>query len=76
MPHIDIKYFPRDLSVEEKEAAAAEICQVIKKYFGSSDNSISIAMKEIPADRWKAEVYDPIIKVEMEQLVKKPGYSY
>lgn len=75
MPHVDIKYCPKNLSEIEKEDMAIEICDVLKKYLGTTDNSISIALKEIPTERWKDEVYTPIIKNEMERLIKIPGYS-
>ncbi|MDX6914900.1 tautomerase PptA [Pectobacterium carotovorum] len=76
MPHIDVKYFPRNLSEEEKKAVAGDLAAVLKKHFGSSDDSLSVALNEVQPDRWKDEVYDPIIKPHLDTLAKKPGYSY
>ncbi|MEH2921299.1 tautomerase PptA [Samsonia erythrinae] len=76
MPHIDVKYFPRNLSEDEKKTIADELTAVLKTHFGSSDDSLSVAMNEIQPERWKEEVYDPLIKPQLATLVKKPGYTY
>lgn len=73
MPHIDVKYFPRELSPEEKEAIAGEMCAVLKKHFQSKDSALSVTMASIEPDDWKAEVYDKII--DSPALIKKPGYQ-
>ncbi|MEQ9860128.1 tautomerase PptA [Pectobacterium cacticida] len=76
MPHIDAKYFPRNLSEEEKRAVAEDLAAVLKHHFGSSNDALSVALHEIPPERWKDEVYDPFIKPHLATLAKKPGYSY
>ncbi|KHS65701.1 Tautomerase PptA [Pectobacterium brasiliense] len=76
MPHIDVKHFPRNLSEEEKKAVAEDLAAVLKKHFGSSDESLSVALNEIQPERWKDDVYDPFIKPKLDTLPKKPGYSY
>lgn len=76
MPHIDVKHFPRNLSEEEKKAVAEDLAVVLKKHFGSSDESLSVALNEIQPERWKDDVYDPVIKPQLDTLPKKPGYSY
>ncbi|KFF69293.1 tautomerase PptA [Pectobacterium brasiliense] len=76
MPHIDVKHFPRNLSEEEKKAVAEDLAAVLKKHFGSSDESLSVALNEIQPERWKDDVYDPFIKPQLDALPKKPGYSY
>ncbi|MCL6359371.1 tautomerase PptA [Pectobacterium polaris] len=76
MPHIDVKHFPRNLSEEEKKAVAEDLAAVLKKHFGSSDESLSVALNEVQPERWKDDVYDPFIKPQLDTLSKKPGYSY
>ncbi|WCG84871.1 tautomerase PptA [Pectobacterium sp. A5351] len=76
MPHIDVKHFPKHLSEEEKNVVADDLAAVLKTHFGSSDDSLSVAFHEIQPDRWKDEVYDPLIKPHLDTLAKKPGYSY
>lgn len=75
MPHVDIKYFPRDLSEEEKQVLAHDVCEVLKKHLQSKDSALSVALNEVSPENWKADVYDPIIKPALDTLVKKPGYT-
>lgn len=73
MPHIDVKYFPRDISDAEKQEIAEEMCAVLKKHFQTKDSSLSVTMAAVDPDSWKDRVYDQII--ESPALVKKPGYQ-
>lgn len=75
MPHITVKHFPRELSDEQKEALAADICDVLKKHFNSKDESLSVALTPIQKDRWKEDVYDKEIAPVLNTLAKKPGYT-
>ncbi|ACS85576.1 tautomerase PptA [Musicola paradisiaca] len=75
MPHVAVKYYPRNLSEDVKQALANEICDVIKKYLHSEDRALSVALTEVAPERWKEEVYDVEIGPELENLTKKPGYT-
>jgi len=75
MPHIEIKCFPRELTEEQKQALATEVCDVLKKHFGSKDESLSVALQMVEQAKWKSEVWDTQIAPQMEQLLKKPGYQ-
>lgn len=75
MPHVDIKCFPRDLNDEQKAALAADIADVIIRHFNSKDSSVSVALKLIAPEDWKAQVWDTEIGPKLEELIKKPGYS-
>lgn len=75
MPHVDIKCFPRDLNDEQKAALAADIVDVIIRHFNSKDSSVSVALKQIAREDWKAQVWDTEIGPKLEELIKKPGYS-
>lgn len=37
MPHVDIKYFPRDLNDEQKAALADDITEVIIRHLSSKE---------------------------------------
>lgn len=74
MPHVDIKCFPRDLNDEQKAALAADITDVIIRHLNSKERSVSVALSEIPEEQWQG-VWDSEIKPQMEELIKKPGYS-
>ncbi|MCT4706373.1 tautomerase PptA [Enterobacteriaceae bacterium H11S18] len=75
MPHITVKHFPRDLNEEQKKALADDLCEMVKKHFGSKDGSLSVALIPVEQERWKEEVYDVEIGPELETLARKPGYS-
>ncbi|EPP1405495.1 tautomerase PptA [Klebsiella oxytoca] len=74
MPHIDIKCFPRDLNDEKKTALAADITEVVIRHLNSKERSVSVALNEIKESDWQ-QVWDSEIAPQMEQLIKKPGYS-
>ena len=74
MPHIDIKCFPRDLTDEQKAALAADLTEVVIRHLNSKERSVSVALNEIKESDWQ-QVWDSEIAPQMEQLIKKPGYS-
>ncbi|WP_195440109.1 tautomerase PptA [Klebsiella oxytoca] len=74
MPHIDIKCLPRDLNDEQKAALAADITEVVIRHLNSKERSVSVALNEIKESDWQ-QVWDSEIAPQMEQLIKKPGYS-
>lgn len=74
MPHVDIKCFPRDLNDEQKAALAADITEVLIRHLNSKERSVSVALNEIQERDWQ-QVWDSEIAPQMEELIKKPGYS-
>jgi 4-oxalocrotonate tautomerase len=75
VPHVDIKYFPRNLSEEQKQALSDDIYAVLNKHLQTKESSLSVALTEVAPEAWKEQVWDPIIQPSLETLVKKPGYS-
>ncbi|BDH45780.1 tautomerase PptA [Salmonella enterica subsp. enterica serovar Choleraesuis] len=75
MPHIDVKFFKRELSEQERTAFADELCAVVKKHLGSKDSALSVALTGVEPSAWKEDVYDVEILPAMDSLAKKPGYS-
>lgn len=75
MPHVDIKFFPRDLTEEQRQAFADDIAQVVIKHLNSKPESISVALEAVQPDDWKARMWDTEIAPKMATLAKKPGYS-
>ncbi len=73
MPHIEIKCFP-GRTVEQKTECANKISEVVAKTLGCKTSSVSVAIKEVSEDDWKAEVWDKSIVPDEEFLYKKPGY--
>ena len=74
MPHVEIKCFP-GRTAEQKTACAEQIAEVIAQTLGCKISSVSVAIKDIPQDNWKTEVWDKQIIADDEVLYKKPGYT-
>lgn len=75
MPHVDIKFFPRDLTEAQRQSFAEEIAQVVMKHLDSKPTSVSVALEQVQPDDWKAQVWETEIAPKMDTLAKKPGYS-
>ena len=74
MPHVIVKLWP-GRTEEQKNELSDKITKAIKDTLGSSDNSISVAIEEVPKMEWKKKVFDPEIIGRSEILYKKPDYT-
>ncbi|MCI6619203.1 MAG: hypothetical protein MSD82_10150 [Prevotella sp.] len=52
-----------------------DLTQLAEKHLKATEASLSIDYTEIPAERWKEEVYDKDIRPNMDHLAKQPGYE-
>ncbi len=75
MPHISVKCYPKHLTKKEMEAFVEDLTHVAEKHLKATEDFVSISYQEIPAEQWKDEVYDKEIRLNMDQLAKKPGYE-
>ena len=75
MPHISVKCYPKNLSKAQLDAYVADITRVTKEHLKATDDVISVSYAEVPAEDWKAKVYDTEIKPNLGTLAKKPGYE-
>lgn len=75
MPHIDVKFFPRELNEEQQQALANELSDVIVRHLQSKESSVSVALQQVQPDDWKSQVWDKEIAPVLDTLAKKPGYS-
>lgn len=75
MPHINIKCYPKHLSEQQMKSFVEDLTRLAEKHLKASEASLSIDFTEIPAERWKEEVYDKDIRPNMNHLAKKPGYE-
>jgi len=55
---------------------ADDLGRVLKDHLGTTDDSISIQMLEVPLEHWKRDVYDVDISPIIDKLIKKPSYGY
>jgi 4-oxalocrotonate tautomerase len=74
MPHVVVKLWPGK-SEQQKTRLAEAITKDVMEIFNYGDESVSVAMEEIPAADWKDNVYKPDILDHPERLYKKPGYK-
>ncbi len=74
MPHVDIKCFTGRTDRQKKECAD-KIAQVIAETLGCKTTSVSVAIKDVPQEDWKAEVWDKSIVPDQQYLYKKPEYT-
>ncbi len=74
MPHVDIKCFTGRTDQQKKECAD-KIAQVIAETLGCKTTSVSVAIKDVSQEDWKAEVWDKSIIPDQQYLYKKPGYT-
>jgi 4-oxalocrotonate tautomerase len=75
MPHIDIKCYPKHLSAEELDDFIGDLTLIVQDHLKAKFGDISINYTEIPAERWKDEVWDTEIAPNLEHLAKQPGYK-
>ncbi|HEY1266757.1 MAG TPA: tautomerase family protein [Candidatus Binatia bacterium] len=74
MPHIIVKMWPGK-SEELKQRLADEIVKDFIELLGYKDESLSVAIEEVPQKDWAEKVYKPEIVSHPEKLYKKPGYK-
>ena len=72
MPHIIVKLWPGK-SEAQKRDLAERISKAVMDVLHYGDESVSVAMEEIPAEEWAERVYRPIM-ADPDKLYKKPGY--
>lgn len=74
MPHVVVKLWPGK-SEQQKHKLAERITASVTQVLGYGEESVSVAMEEIPPEDWAAKVYRPDIASQPSKLYKKPGYS-
>jgi len=74
MPHVIVKLWPGK-TTEQKTTLCEKITEALKTSMDVPDSSISIAIEEIPKEKWKELVYDTEITGKKELLCKEPGYT-
>jgi 4-oxalocrotonate tautomerase len=74
MPHVIVKLWPGK-SEQQKTQLAEAIAKDVMHVLHYGDESVSVAIEEIPAQEWAERVYRPDILNNSQQLYKKPGYT-
>ena len=74
MPHIIVKMYP-GRSADAIERLAQAITRDVVAIAGCAAKSVSVALEEVPPEKWATEVYLPDIEGQADKLIKKPGYD-
>lgn len=74
MPHVIVKLWPGK-SEQQKQRLADKIAKDVMEVLNCREESISVAIEEIPSEDWAEKVYRPDIIPNFEALYKKPGYK-
>jgi 4-oxalocrotonate tautomerase len=74
MPHVIVKLWPGK-SEAQKAELAERIVKDVMAALNSGEESISVAIEEVPSQEWGEKVYKPEIMSNPEKLYKKPGYT-
>jgi 4-oxalocrotonate tautomerase len=74
MPHVIVKLWPGK-SEKQKKRLADAITRDVMEVLDYGEESVSVALEEIPAAEWAEKVYRADIVQSPAKLYKKPGYS-
>jgi 4-oxalocrotonate tautomerase len=74
MPHVIVKLWP-GRSEAQKQRLAEAIVREVMTHTGSTEESVSVAIEEVPGNRWADQVYRPDIVNGKAKLYKNPGYT-
>ena len=75
MPHVIVKMWPGK-SERQKARLAEAIAKDVMDVLDYGEESVSVAIEEVPAAEWAQKVYRPdIVNVSGAKLYKHPGYT-
>ena len=74
MPHVIVKLWPGK-SEQQKRRLTEAIVKDVMNVLNYGEESVSVAIEEVPARDWAEKVYKPDIVENSEKLCQKPGYA-
>ncbi|SFS75165.1 tautomerase PptA [Saccharopolyspora flava] len=74
MPHVNVKFFPKEVSEEQKSSLAESITAALIEHLGTRDGAVSISLEPVEKDVWNDTVVQPEIAGRPELLIKRPDY--
>ncbi len=72
MPHVIVKLFPGRTKATKQRLAEA-ITRDVVAIAGCTQDTVSVAIEEIPSEEWDARVRQPEILARQDILYKHPG---
>jgi 4-oxalocrotonate tautomerase len=73
MPHVIVKVWTGN-NEEVKSLMAKKVARALVDSMGIPEESVSVAIEEIPKENWALEVYKPDILEKPESIYFRPGY--
>ncbi len=74
MPHVIVKLWPGK-SDDQKARLTEAIVRDVTGILQYGEESVSVALEEISATDWTAQVFEPDILGNWDKLTKQPGYG-
>ena len=74
MPHVEINCYP-GRTEEVKQKCAEKIAEDVAAALGCNLSSVSVTIREVLQEDWKAQVWDQKITTAGQELYVKPGYT-
>ena len=74
MPHVIVKLWPGK-SEHQKQELADKITRAVTETLDYGEESVSVALEEVPAREWMAKEYDPDIRAKAGSIYETPGYT-
>lgn len=76
MPHVVISCFKADIPLPNLDRIQQGIAHILQQELACSPGAVSVDLRLVEPDCWKDAVYLPLIHPRMDELIRKPGYSY
>lgn len=74
MPHVVVWMYP-GRTEETKRNLTEAVVRAVCETCGVGPETVSVAVEEVPKERWMEEVYGPRIAGKADRLTKRPGYG-
>lgn len=75
MPHVNIKFFPTELSEQDIAKINQTVTELISGCMKVDEKYISIALEPVESEKWDETVVHPEITGKKQLLIKEPDYS-
>ncbi|MBN8952957.1 4-oxalocrotonate tautomerase family protein [Rhizobium sp. WW_1] len=74
MPHVILK-MAAGRTEAQKQALAKNLTKAVMETLGLDEDSVSVAIEDVPMADWAESVYVPDIQGRPETIYKAPGYN-
>ncbi|GAA3397968.1 tautomerase PptA [Streptomyces roseoviridis] len=74
MPHVDISYYDREFTDEQKDRLAKALSDVVVEHFSTYDGAVSVSLHPVDREDWQDRVFEPRITGLPDRLIKAPDY--